>query len=143
MTKIILKCVNTLLTLTIVAAKGRPLQTKEQQEQQWLLTWYWGKILKAVMLDAGIDGRKLAQLAQTTASAISRLRNGSLSQQNYIRVIRCLPVDFRREYLEKVFFGDLPDVLPADVRENFEKKQRSKRKQRDRYQRKLVASSSD
>lgn len=109
-------------------ANGRPEPSAQALELERILTWHWGKILKQVMLDAGIDNIELANLAKTTTSSIGKLRNGSLSQRNYIKVIRSLPVATRKEYLEKVFFGEIPEKLPKDVREKFDKKAERQRK---------------
>lgn len=103
-------------------AAGRPKQTEAERDRDLMLTWHWGKILKNVMNDAAIDNKDLAKLANVDPAAISRLRNGSLSQRNYIHVIRSLPHDARKEYLDRVFFGEIPNKLPADIKEKYLKK---------------------
>jgi hypothetical protein len=41
---------------------------------------------------------------------VSRLRNGNLSQRNYIKIVRGLPQAARKEYLAKVFDLKLDDI---------------------------------
>lgn len=66
-----------------------------------------GKILKNIMVDHEISNIDLESFSGLDRSYVSRLRNGKLSQLNYIRIIRGLPEKARREYVEKVFFGEL------------------------------------
>jgi transcriptional regulator with XRE-family HTH domain len=62
-----------------------------------------GKILKKIMLEHDLTNIKLAGLAKLPEPYISRLRNGSLAQRNYIKIIRALPIAARIDYLFKVF----------------------------------------
>jgi hypothetical protein len=62
-----------------------------------------GKLLKKLMLEYDITNINLAALAEMPEPYISRLRNGSLSQRNFIKIIRALPTAPRIDYLVKVF----------------------------------------
>jgi predicted XRE-type DNA-binding protein len=85
------------LTPGIIAA-NTPISPEEQAFMK-----FCNKALKNVMVDHDLTNIKLAELAGVGRSRISNLRTGSLSQRNYIKVIRALPKAARKEYLEKVF----------------------------------------
>lgn len=85
------------LTPGVIAA-NKPISAQEQAFMK-----FCNKALKNVMVDHELTNIKLAELAGVGRSRISNLRTGSLSQRNYIKVIRALPKAARKEYLEKVF----------------------------------------
>lgn len=82
----------------IVIPANRPVSREDQAFMR-----FCNKALKNVMVDHDLTNIKLAELAGVGRSRISNLRTGSLSQRNYIKVIRALPKAARKEYLEKVF----------------------------------------
>jgi hypothetical protein len=61
------------------------------------------KQLKQIMLAHDLTNIKVAALADTPVAYVSRLRNGALSQRNYIKIIRALPPAARIDYMVKVF----------------------------------------
>jgi predicted XRE-type DNA-binding protein len=81
-----------------IIAANAPISAEEQTFMKLC-----NKALKNVMVDHDLTNIKLAELAGVGRSRISNLRTGSLSQRNYIKVIRALPFAARKEYLEKVF----------------------------------------
>ncbi len=83
---------------TAVAAVNKPISKEDQAFMR-----FCNKALKNVMVDHELSNIKLAELAGVGRSRISNLRTGSLSQRNYIKVIRALPLAARKEYLAKVF----------------------------------------
>lgn len=64
---------------------------------------HWGNILIKVMVDHDISNEELATWANVNPSRISVLRNGVLSQANYIIIIRALPEAARIDYLNQIF----------------------------------------
>ena len=80
------------------------------------------------MLDHEIDNSSLAALAQVDPSYVSRLRNGTLNQRNYIAVIRGLPPAARREYVNRIFFDDIPTQLSPEIMGKIEEKVAKRRK---------------
>jgi hypothetical protein len=106
------------------------LKSASQLEQNRLLSWFCGKTLKQVMIDHGIDNIELAKLAQVDRSVVSRLRNGNLSQLNYVIVIRALPPEARKQYLDRIFFDPLPEKLAPEIKEKIAEKVKKRSRSR-------------
>jgi hypothetical protein len=69
---------------------------------------FCNRALTRVMLEHDISNNQLAELAEIDPSRISTLRNGVVSLQNYVIIIRALPPQARKEYLDLVFFSPIP-----------------------------------
>lgn len=101
------------------------VNSPEDIRQKRVFVWFCGNALKKIMIDFGIDNIRLSELSGQDRSNVSKLRNGNLSQRNYIKMIRALPEAARTEYLNVVFFSAIPDRLPPEIEEIFERKARA------------------
>jgi predicted transcriptional regulator len=97
-------------------------KSKARLDRERILVWFCGNTLKKVMIDFDIDNPSLAALAGVDPSYVSRLRNGTLNQRNFIKVIRGLPIAARKEYVDRIFFADIPEKLSPDILAKIEAK---------------------
>lgn len=106
----------------------------EDIRRKRVFAWFCGNALKKVMIDHAVDNIKLSELSGQAKSNVSKARNGVLSQRNYIHLIRALPEAARTDYLNKVFFDPIPEDLPPEVIEIFERKAKANGKYRIKHQ---------
>ena len=109
-------------------------KSAERIEREQAIVWFCGLTLRRVMDEHAIDNIKLAELAGVDKSYVSRARNGTLNQRNYVILIRGLPVDARKDYLDRLYFAPIPEKLAPEVRKKIADRAKKNRERRPKHE---------
>lgn len=105
----------------------RLVKSPQEQLRDRDFVKYCANVLKKIKIDYEITNVELGKRSGLDPAYASKTQNGTVNQKNYIRIIRGLPEAARRDYVQKIFFDPIPELLPSDVRDRIDKKVRERK----------------